>query len=479
MNQTTKFFFLLIFIFTSEIIKAQYQIGHYNITFQDPSRSNRNIETEIFYPANSQGQNVSVALGQFPVIVFGHGFVIPYSDYQALWEEFVPDGYIMAFPLTEGGLLSTNHQEFGWDLQFLVDKIQEEGSNNTSPIYNAVSNSTALMGHSMGGGAIFLAADSLCTNENEHLKTIIALAPAESSSNGVSSIISANNITVPSIIFSGSQDGVTPPDEHHIPMYNNLSSNCRTFISISGGAHCYFANSNLACDLGESLSSNGISISREEQQAITFDFLNLWLSYTLNDSCSNLSIFQDSLTTSNRITYNQSCLQDSATTILHHEGILTSSVIGSEYQWYLNGNVIPQANEISYTPIISGQYIVELFFSNDCPTMSNPYDFTFQFNNLQKFFPIRYGLQQNHPNPFNPITSLRYNLPEDGLVNITVYDMVGRIVKTLVNGSQTAGFKLIQWNATNDRNEPVSAGLYLYSIQAGEFRQTKKMVLLK
>ena len=93
--------------------------------------------------------------------------------------------------------------------------------------------------------------------------------------------------------------------------------------------------------------------------------------------------------------------------------------------------------------------------------------------------PHNYNLFQNHPNPFNPVTSLRYDLPEDGLVNITIYDMMGRIVKTLVNGSQTAGFKSVQWDATNDRNEPVSAGLYLYTIQVGEFRQTKKMVLLK
>ena len=89
------------------------------------------------------------------------------------------------------------------------------------------------------------------------------------------------------------------------------------------------------------------------------------------------------------------------------------------------------------------------------------------------------NIHQNHPNPFNPITSLHYDLPEDGLVNITIYDMMGRIVKTLVNSSQTAGYKSIRWNATNDRNEPVSAGIYLYMIQAGEFRQTKKMVLLK
>ena len=93
--------------------------------------------------------------------------------------------------------------------------------------------------------------------------------------------------------------------------------------------------------------------------------------------------------------------------------------------------------------------------------------------------PSIFYLFQNHPNPFNPVTSLRYDLPEDGIVNITIYDMLGRIVKTLVNGSQTAGYKSIKWNATNDRNEPVSAGIYLYTIQAGEFRKTKKMVLLK
>jgi hypothetical protein len=93
--------------------------------------------------------------------------------------------------------------------------------------------------------------------------------------------------------------------------------------------------------------------------------------------------------------------------------------------------------------------------------------------------PQEYTLHQNYPNPFNPNTSMNFDLPKDGLVNITIYDMMGRVVKTLVNGSQTAGFKSIRWNATNDRNEPVSAGLYIYTIQAGDFRQTRKMVLLK
>ena len=77
------------------------------------------------------------------------------------------------------------------------------------------------------------------------------------------------------------------------------------------------------------------------------------------------------------------------------------------------------------------------------------------------------------------LISKAQDIPEDGLVNIVIYDLMGRIVKTLLNSHQTAGYKSIQWDATNDRNESVSAGLYLYTLQIGEFSNTKKMILLK
>jgi len=93
--------------------------------------------------------------------------------------------------------------------------------------------------------------------------------------------------------------------------------------------------------------------------------------------------------------------------------------------------------------------------------------------------PQAFNLYNNYPNPFNPVTTLRYDLPEDALVNITIYDIMGRIVRTLINSQQNAGFKSIQWNATNDAGSPLSAGLYLYKIQADNFVQTRKMVLLK
>ena len=77
------------------------------------------------------------------------------------------------------------------------------------------------------------------------------------------------------------------------------------------------------------------------------------------------------------------------------------------------------------------------------------------------------------------MTTFRYDLQEDAMVNITIYDMMGRIVNNLVSSQQSAGYKSVRWNATNDAGSPVSAGIYLYMIQAGDFRKTMKMVLLK
>ena len=85
----------------------------------------------------------------------------------------------------------------------------------------------------------------------------------------------------------------------------------------------------------------------------------------------------------------------------------------------------------------------------------------------------------NYPNPFNPATKLQYDLPKDEFVIITIYDMLGNVINNLLNDNQNSGYKSVQWDATNNQGQQVSAGVYLYSIEAGDFRQTKKMILLK
>ena len=100
-------------------------------------------------------------------------------------------------------------------------------------------------------------------------------------------------------------------------------------------------------------------------------------------------------------------------------------------------------------------------------------------DNRSETLPQGFTLYQNYPNPFNPVTNLSYDLLEDSFVSITIYDMLGNIVNNLVKTNLSSGFKSVQWNATNNQGQPVSAGVYLYSIEVGNFRQTKKMVLLK
>ena len=93
--------------------------------------------------------------------------------------------------------------------------------------------------------------------------------------------------------------------------------------------------------------------------------------------------------------------------------------------------------------------------------------------------PFQYVLYQNYPNPFNPTTQIRYYLPNNEFVSINIYDVLGDKIKSLIRSNQEAGYRSITWDGTNNLGQSVSAGMYIYIIQAGQYSQTKKMVLLK
>ena len=93
--------------------------------------------------------------------------------------------------------------------------------------------------------------------------------------------------------------------------------------------------------------------------------------------------------------------------------------------------------------------------------------------------PTEFALHNNYPNPFNPVTTINYDLPQDGTVRLIIYDLMGREVTRLVNGFTPAGYHSVRWNAKNQMGENVSAGVYFYHLQSGNFVKTQKMVLLK
>jgi pimeloyl-ACP methyl ester carboxylesterase len=294
-----KSFLILIglLIFSANISAQSFDVGHTSITFYDSSR-NRNIETEIYYPADNPGENVPIASGNFPVIVFGHGFLMSWESYENFWTELVPNGYVICFPTTEMNI-TPSHENFGLDLKFAATQMQNENNDNSSLFFNSLAPKTGLLGHSMGGGASFLAAEN-----NSTISTLVTFAAAETNPSAISASL---NITVPTLIFSGDDDCVTPPEENQTPMYNELASNCKTHISIIDGGHCYFADDNFNCYFGESFCNPTLDITREEQQLITFNFLELWLDYSLYDNINAFNDFDDLLQSSTQINFTQFC----------------------------------------------------------------------------------------------------------------------------------------------------------------------------
>lgn len=93
--------------------------------------------------------------------------------------------------------------------------------------------------------------------------------------------------------------------------------------------------------------------------------------------------------------------------------------------------------------------------------------------------PQEFRLSQNYPNPFNPTTQIEYELPQDSKVVLKIYNMRGQEIRTLVDDLQNSGFKSVTWNARDNEGHKVSSGIYLYSVQMGEQRFSRKMVLIE
>ena len=88
--------------------------------------------------------------------------------------------------------------------------------------------------------------------------------------------------------------------------------------------------------------------------------------------------------------------------------------------------------------------------------------------------PEVYKLQQNYPNPFNPLTHITYSLPHSGIVTLTVYDLLGKEISTLVNRNQTAGAYTVDFDASH-----LASGIYIYTLRANQYIKSRKMILLR
>ncbi len=455
---------LLLIILSSPFFAfSQYAVGHTTITFNDPARtggtgsgggSGRQIQTEIYYPSASAGNDLPVSNGSFPVITFGHGFAMTWDAYQNVWEDLVAEGYILAFPRTEGSLFpSPVHADFGLDLAQVSNKMLALNSTSGSLFQNKINGNAAIMGHSMGGGATFLAAAN-----NANIKTIVGLAPAETTP---SAITAAASILVPTLVFSGSEDGVTPPADNHIPMYDAVAGSCKYFISILGGAHCYFANTNFNCDFGESTSSPGISIQRAVQQQVISDYLLPWFDYYLKEDCSGWSNFISPQATDSRIQVNNLCSNTipPIPVITLGSNVLVSSVT-SNIQWYLNNDIlVGETNATCPLTYGNGNYTVVSTASPTCDATSAPYNYQNGTSGIDELGNIQFTIQ---PNPASKYFEIKSNNSSE--FGIAIFSIEGKLIYNVQNVEK---IETSNWNK----------GIYMVQLTSNGKTSTKRLVI--
>lgn len=277
---------LLVTLFNCLAVAQPYSIGQLSTTINDPTRSNRAIGIEVFYPANSNGNNVPVATGElFPVIIIGHGFSMNYDAYRNFWEKLVPLGYVVALPKTEVGPIPfPSHGDFGRDMAFTLTWLQQQNTLASSLFYTKLSNTSAFMGHSMGGGCSYIAA--------EQMPSVTAIANFAAAETNPSAVTAAGNVSVPALVFAASKDNVAPPADNQVDMYNALASSNKWLVNLTDASHCGFANSNTLCEFGELTVCAGCSfIDRQDQHQLQFSILVPWLHFFLKGQCDQWPVF--------------------------------------------------------------------------------------------------------------------------------------------------------------------------------------------
>ena len=294
-----------------------FPVGHMSINFKDAARTGgfsitgttvitmpgtgRNIGTEVYYPATIAGNNTAVAAGQYPIVVFGHGFAMTYDNYDNIYNRLAALGYIVLLPRTESGLFPTpNHADFGADLKLLANQGMLLNTTNTptalTTFNGKVLQKSAIGGHSMGGGCSYIGAQN-----NTTLTCLFNLAAATSNTAGISSVAGASLVTVPALVISGQLDNVADSVVQN-SHFNPTASSKKFHVVVKGVTHCDFGNGmSGTCTIGQAACSgagcNAILFARY------MTYIEPFLANQLKSNCSEGNRFMDTINSisSNRV----------------------------------------------------------------------------------------------------------------------------------------------------------------------------------
>ena len=384
----------------------------------------------VYLPEEYDTNDVTL---RFPVIYFLHGGYADHNDYtelEAVAEGMMENGSIHPFILVKpnGGPSSsyTNSYSYGSVEDFIVTDLINyiDSSYHTIPEREK----RCLMGHSMGGNGfriLFKYPELYCAaaahGGNIHLRTFL-------------------DIIIPSIVMENS--GSIQLDPNNGNWTTALFRSSKAFSSNPNNPPYY-------CD---------IPINRRGVYDET-----VWAAWQANDAAWQAAHFNSD--------YEVSVYFDA----------------GNQDIWYPVSVAFKETLDTLDIP-----FVFDSYEGGHMAQLPERYPFAFSFldsvmwsSELKierpdlRSIPVDCQLYQNFPNPFNPVTTIHYQLASGTDVNITVYDMLGNQVKTLINDIQTPGEYQVVWDGGSDAGKPVSAGIYFYRMQVGNSVQTRRMILLK
>jgi dienelactone hydrolase len=385
----TKTVSLIIALFFTIITFAQLPVGHMSINFKDASRSGgytisggvtlsgtgRTIGTEVYYPATVAGNNQPVAAGQFPVVVFGHGFAMTYDNYDNIYNRLAALGYIVLLPRTESGIFPTPvHADFGLDLKLLANQGMALNTINTptalATFNGKVIQKSAIGGHSMGAGCSFLAASG-----NNTVTCVFNFAAA-TSNNTPNSIASASLVTVPTLVVSGQLDNVadsTVQNSH----YNSTASTKKFHVIIKDVTHCDFGNGTSGtCTIGQAACGNTTCNMNLFRRYMTY--VEPFLEHQLKGVCLAGKQFMDTIQTPSLVRIGRKItgtlytpftvsVAGNTTVCSGNTTSLTASG-ATTYTW--TGGIV---NGATFTPTVSQNYTVSASNASGCTITHTTY----------------------------------------------------------------------------------------------------------
>lgn len=485
--------FLILFILTSIYAQPEnpgpMQAGWTTATL---NRDGRTINTIIYYPSFLEGSNsqIDTLNGPYPVIAFGHGFAMQNSYYISLFKHLASYGYIVIAPQFP----DVNHLQLAFDLLFCVNHIREQNKNSSSRFFRLVDTTKAgLSGHSMGGGA------SLLASAND--TTINVVAPLAAAETNPSAIYAMNKIKSVIYLITAQNDGITPPANHQIPMYNNALP-IKAIPTLKGANHTKFMDTRI----WDWTDPRGY-LSAAEQLRLTRRYLTSIYNLFLKEDTAYFKYAFGSVAQNDTSIILQSQLRPlipkpfklispEDTTIILNQNI--SFAWNSTYSLNLNDTVrykILISRDSSFNIIhFSKDSLRDTSFIHQFNEEGSFYwkvlaytsDTTFIESNVKRFFLIlskndeeknrrlNFKLEQNYPNPFNLVTNISFSIPNYDLVNLKIFDLLGKEVATLINENLTAGI----YSHKFDFGE-LNSGVYFYKLQTSKYSDVKKMILIK